>query len=119
MSKFVVDLDSGDLMWLAWAAGVADGRGHEAAGNALTGILTRIQEVDGYASPYVSDWDDTAEGDDPEGDFPVWDGVQEAPVEAQEDRGMDPQFVPPPPAPQYGYEVGAGPPPGAPAIVNP
>lgn len=116
--SYVVVLEDVDVVWLAWAAGLADGRGHVAAGEALTGIIERLQPVDqqyAEAGPHYGD-----NQNDDLNDFPAW-GVDPLPEEALVDveRDVDPQFMPPAQAPPMGYDVGAGPPPGGFAGVNP
>lgn len=42
---FIVDLSNDDIVWLAWAAGLAQGTGNDGAQKSLGGILSRIQIV--------------------------------------------------------------------------
>jgi hypothetical protein len=95
---FVAFLEQEDLMWLAWAAGLAVGSGNTEAGNSLGGILSKLQEVpEDVSSPFVYE-----EQADPQ-----------LSLVPEPDRAPDPNFMPPPPAPPMNRpdDFGAGPPP--------
>ena len=106
MAKFTVDVYEGDLVWLAFAAGIATGQGNEAAAQSLYGILNRLTPVDDeYRKPNaVYDLEtDSFEGDNgaPEQSDPDSPGL----------RLVDPNFVPPEPVPPSSNQAdfGAGP----------
>lgn len=102
-SILLVELSNSDLVWLAWAAGNAQGQGNADASAGITAILNRIQVVEvgdaENAPDFVVD------------DEPVEDNIVLAFPE--QERTIDPQFVPPTPPPPANNpdDFGAGPPP--------
>lgn len=103
---FVVDLDNDDIVWLAWAAGIATGSGNAGAQKSLGGILGRIQVVE----------DSGAQLDDPELEQ-SWEDMRDEldiPQQGAEIIDFPPAPEPaqsPPERPQTDF--GAGPPPAA------
>lgn len=118
--SYVVDLTDGDLMWLAWAAGVADGKGHTAAGEALTGILTRVQPFDPtvYDTPSSLglDYDEEEQEWEDAEDYPTLND----PLPPQAAQPLPGESLTPMPGPiNHPSNFGAGPPPGGMSAVNP
>lgn len=103
----IVELATSDVVWLAWAAGVATGQENEDAAKSLSAMLQRIQFVNVPEDVETSEGEDTWEDDG--GAFNHLAGAEEA-----EERDADPRFAPPPPAPPMNRQddFGAGPPPG-------
>lgn len=98
MPRFVVEIFEGDLVWLAYFSGVAQGSGNTPASDSLLGILNRLQQID----------EDSVE------DFAVDDIIaDDAPSDSAIERVPDPAFMPPPAdAPVNSQDAfGAGPPP--------
>lgn len=100
---YIVDLEDSDLVYVAWAAGLAQGANNTAAAQALQGIMSRITEFipgeENLADAVFDGPEDAEYGLDP-----VEEGTSE-----EAEREVDPAFAPPSPAPRFGYETGVGP----------
>lgn len=51
MTNFLVEIYENDLVWLAYAAGIAQGSGNSAGAESLFGILSRMQPVEQAGKP--------------------------------------------------------------------
>lgn len=103
---YIVSLKDNDLVYLAWAAGLAQGAGNNDAAEALSGLLSRIQEIT-YDEPTEAEEMDQEEQLVLDGEYSEIDSGTE-PVDSS--REVDPQFNPDNVLrPRFGYETGVGP----------